>query len=491
MRTLATLLLGCFVYWQGIAQIQRIEYFIDEQVYFGLGVTVDLPPGTSNEVEFTPTFNFSSLTPGPHQLYIRVMDANGNWGLTFNRTFIVPGGASDQALDGFEYFIDSIGRTGTSTYQKFEDGNGTVNFNDTLRFDKLPPGTHHLYLRVKSTAGIWSSYLTRLFIVPGGSSAQALEGFEYFIDSIARTGSTTFQKFENGNGLVSFNDTLRFDHLPAGTHHLYFRIRSTAGIHTPYLSRMFVTPGGSVNEPLDGFEYFIDSLYGTRKPVYVKFSSNETKIDYAYFIQLEQLKIGLHQMYVRLKNTAGYWSTPFNARFAVLNYEMASKISGLRFFVVDTLGNKSKVFEQKLATAASEINLNPLQIPVETGLFNSGKKYYFHLALFDEKNKTSFFVVDSLRIQASTGIDELQKSSAGLKISPNPVVNEFLVGLSEKMIGPLVLEIIDISGKTQKLYILAGVSDFKLNVSDLKSGLYYLKASDAKGKVSGGKFIKF
>src|SRR5262245_51798019 len=86
---LALVLIVLLAFSPGIASSQpnltRAEYFFDSDPGFGNGIAISIPTASviSNA---NSSADISSLSPGIHQLFIRVKDASGNWSIT-NRTF--------------------------------------------------------------------------------------------------------------------------------------------------------------------------------------------------------------------------------------------------------------------------------------------------------------------------------------------------------------------------------------------------------------------
>jgi len=93
-------------------------------------------------------------------------------------------------------------------------------------------------------------------------------------------------------------------------------------------------------------------------------------------------------------------------------------------------------------------------------------------------------VINGLAINTSSG-DEIRRSEESLRLYPQPVRNGILnVKLPESFRSKEVtVSIFDSSGrmvKVQKFH-----SGSSLNVSDLKTGLYFIRVSDDKQVVTG------
>lgn len=86
--------------------------------------------------------------------------------------------------------------------------------------------------------------------------------------------------------------------------------------------------------------------------------------------------------------------------------------------------------------------------------------------------------------QASLAIEDFEKGNT-VSLYPNPVSDYFTLNVTTTKV-----QIYSISGQLVKSFATNGKSDFQFTVSDLKTGLYLVKASDENNKVQVMKFIK-
>jgi hypothetical protein len=414
MKTLATLLLGCLVFGQGIAQIKYAEYFIDDPLLHGQGHAISLPGGGGTDINISDMLEFGSLNPGTHHLYIRVRSTDGKWSTTYTRMFIVPGGSTTQPLDGFDYFFDSIPVNTTATYLKFSTNTGSITLSDTLRFSSLKPGTHHIYLRTRNTANIWSETSARMFIVSGGSTTQPLDGIEYYTDSITTGNIPKYKAFKNKLSSINLSDTL----------------------------------------------------------------------------QLDPMQNGIHKIFYRLRNTAGIWSTPYEGKFLTLNHGTPAKLEKLNYVIVDTLGNRSTIYNHTLSTKTIMLEANPLELAVSAGSMLPGKKYYIHLNAATETGKRGMTIIDSLRVEKATGMRKVSEN-ATLGLFPNPVIHEAHIVFNKPMAFPVQVEVFEATGKMILIASLQDENHQIINLSDLHDGLYILKTQDKNGTITILRFIKY
>ncbi|WP_026726865.1 alpha-amylase family glycosyl hydrolase [Flavobacterium denitrificans] len=85
---------------------------------------------------------------------------------------------------------------------------------------------------------------------------------------------------------------------------------------------------------------------------------------------------------------------------------------------------------------------------------------------------------------ANLAIPDFEKTSA-VNLYPNPVANYFTLNIATTKV-----QVYSITGQLVKSFASNGNPDFQYNVSDLKTGLYVVKATDENNKVQVMKFIK-
>ena len=85
---------------------------------------------------------------------------------------------------------------------------------------------------------------------------------------------------------------------------------------------------------------------------------------------------------------------------------------------------------------------------------------------------------------ANLAIPEFEKENS-VNLYPNPVLNHFTLNSA-----PTKVQVYAISGQLVKSFTPNGNTDFQYGVSELKTGLYIVKAIDENNKVQVMKFIK-
>ena len=108
--------------------IVKAEYYFDTDPGFGNATTVSVTAGQ------TITFNFSgsivSLSNGLHNLYVRTLDANGNWSVATPKLFYKESSINNPApyIVAAEYFFDTDPGFGNATTASVTAGT-TVTFS--------------------------------------------------------------------------------------------------------------------------------------------------------------------------------------------------------------------------------------------------------------------------------------------------------------------------------------------------------------------------
>jgi hypothetical protein len=146
-------------------QIDAAEYFFDTDPGVGNGqpIAVDTP-GLSVDLTSSMAVN---LTPGVHQLCVRIRSDLGYWSNVRTRTVIV----SQESLlptihyiDAAEYYIDSDPGLGNGTPIAVPTAT-TVDISELIDASGIAVGVHQLYIRVRSDQNLWSDFAVQEFTV--------------------------------------------------------------------------------------------------------------------------------------------------------------------------------------------------------------------------------------------------------------------------------------------------------------------------------------
>ena len=104
----------------------------------------------------------------------------------------------------------------------------------------------------------------------------------------------------------------------------------------------------------------------------------------------------------------------------------------------------------------------------------------------------SYYFIDDVSLidlDAPSGIAELGIKNEELRVSPNPCSQSLVI--SQLSLGNTKLEITDLLGRELEDLKMSRVgNEIQIQVSELASGIYFLKVTDAKGFVRTAKFVK-
>ena len=86
----------------------------------------------------------------------------------------------------------------------------------------------------------------------------------------------------------------------------------------------------------------------------------------------------------------------------------------------------------------------------------------------------------------------IKKDLPKLSTYPNPVTNQITLSLATRVDGIATVQILNLQGQLiySKIHEITSGSILISNLSDLSSGIYFLKVTEANGSITSGKFIK-
>ncbi len=95
----------------------------------------------------------------------------------------------------------------------------------------------------------------------------------------------------------------------------------------------------------------------------------------------------------------------------------------------------------------------------------------------------------SFTVRSATATGE-PATHGQVRLQPNPATFYVYLRFAAPLRGPLDVQVYDLGGRLQKQLVLPVTGDPKLDVSDLASGIYFLKTMDGKGASETLKFVK-
>lgn len=308
------------------ANLTKGEYFFDTDPGFGNGINIPFTPGTElSNLSFTT--DVTSLSPGFHQLYIRFKDANNAWGFMITRNFYKQVIATAQQAPNIikgEYFIDSDPGFGNGVNIPLTPGNDLANVSFVADISALANGFHKIAARFKDANQLWGHAIVRTLykqsLAAGNNVPPNVTGGEYYFDADPGFGRGTPITVTPGADISTLSFTTDVTNLTRGFHRLYTRFRDANGnwglthVKTVYKEEI------SSNQQLPNIvkaEYFIDSDPGFGNghaiPVTPGIDINPLTIE----VDMSQVSIGNHRVYVRAQDANGKWSLTSTGSFSV------------------------------------------------------------------------------------------------------------------------------------------------------------------------------
>ncbi len=377
--------------------ISRVEYFLDNDPGFGLGINIPVPA----QQAVSPTFqlNVSSITTGFHNLHIRAYVqpyqvteegktvTKGGWSLTSQRVIYketLSGNAIANIVKG-EYFIDTDPGFNNGTNIPVAAGTNLANVVFSFNPTALAVGFHNLYVRFRDANGKWSVSSVRSFykenlVISNQTLPNIVKG-EYYIDNDPGFGSATAINFTPGANLTNLPLSINLTSLSTGFHNLHFRFQDANGKWSSSAIRRFyketITPG-QLTPDVVKIEYFIDSDpgYGLATNVPITASKNITNLTFA--VALGSISPGDHSLVVRARSSNGKWSIAgvnnFKVNFSSDPIASIGNLDSLAcaganfkipYTVINQFGN-TNTFTAQLSNSVGSFN-NPINIGTKTG----------------------------------------------------------------------------------------------------------------------------
>lgn len=217
-----------------------------------------------------------------------------------------------QQVSYAEYFIDTDPGQGSGTSINVGAAVDSVNLTFSIPTTTLSQGFHRLYVRVRTSNGLWSMYRNETFYLRAPQSANPTQivGAEYYYDNDPGTGSATAISVGAAANTVNVTGSLSSVSLTPGFHTLYVRVKDSSGNWSQAESRTFLlkVPDPSVIPKIVQAEYYFDTEpgYGGGVPVNTGAAADSVNLITQFPLAFSQP--GFHRLCVRAKDAAGFWS---------------------------------------------------------------------------------------------------------------------------------------------------------------------------------------
>jgi len=213
-------------------------------------------------------------------------------------------GYSQDIVSG-EYFIDTEPGLGNGTPISV-DPSDSISVDINISTIGLSQGYHHLYTRFKMDNGEWGLLHAKMFHILSVPDENTIVSGEYFIDSEPGLGNgIPISVMASDSVDVDLNISIASQ--SHGFHYVYFRFKSIENQWGLLQRKMFYILPTPTNNTLVAGEYFIDIEPGLGNGIPFEFFSPTDSIDQNFSLQLPELPLGQHTLYVRYINENGDW----------------------------------------------------------------------------------------------------------------------------------------------------------------------------------------
>ncbi|HRY34187.1 MAG TPA: dockerin type I domain-containing protein [Bacteroidales bacterium] len=291
-----------------IPDITAIEYFIDTDPGFGLGVPVAISPApVLPNVSFA--VDISSLPKGFHFILTRAKNADGRWSTMQYLPFFkeVPDDILSD-ITAAEYFFDNDPGFGNGTDIPLSPSVHISSLAFTVGIDSLEEGYHTLFVRVRDAMGKWSLTSNLPFFRQEVQPAiPVITQAEYYFDTDPGFGNGTQLSFSPGTNLTfSWNSSIAS--MTGGFHHMAVRVKDSTGkwsltSNLPFFKQEFQPAIPDITQA----EYFIDTDPGFGNATQLSFTPGTNKT-ISWIASIAALNQGFHHLAVRVKDSTGKWS---------------------------------------------------------------------------------------------------------------------------------------------------------------------------------------
>ena len=215
------------------------EWFIDTDPGLGNGTSFNVTSGST--VTSTLTIP-NTLSPGFHNLFIRVKNNINKWSPYEGRMFYVLASESLSASNivSGEWYMNSDPGTGNGNAFSLSPSS-MIQASLEIPTNSLPAGFNNLFIRVKNDLGQWSHYEGRMFYILNEelNTNKKITSGEWFVDTDPGIGKGTaiiIPTADTVSALIDLN-TLG---LVSGKHNLFIRVKDASDKWSMYEGREFI-----------------------------------------------------------------------------------------------------------------------------------------------------------------------------------------------------------------------------------------------------------
>ena len=267
---------------------------------------------------------------------------------------------------------------------------------------------------------------------------------------------------------LDLNANLSNASLTNGLHTLNFRFKDDSSKYSSVLSQMI--EAFTASPQIQGYEYWFDDAFTNK--IFVPITPSTS-----YFLNLSNIDAsalhdGMHFFNIRFKDLASQWSLTENQIFykAGNSSQILNTIAGYRYWIDSTFANQ---VYKSLSNASPYADINET---IDLSSFSNGNKI-IHVQCTDEMGLWSSVISDTITIAVGTQ-NNIAKSN-GISIYPNPNSGVFQISNLSDMERYDIL-IANTLGEMVFAEYNQNISNKSIDVSNLPSGIYFLKTMNKK-----------
>ncbi|MCF7912727.1 MAG: S8 family serine peptidase [Candidatus Cloacimonetes bacterium] len=287
--------------------ISAAECYIDSDPGEGNGYPLSGNFGNSTATVSLTGISTAGLSFGTHTVYVRFADSDNNWGDP-SAIFLNVGNPNAGMITSGEYFIDEDPGQGNGISLPGTYGLSTATASlSGISTAGLSFGTHIVYVRFADSDNNWGDPSAIFLNVANPNSGMITLG-EYFIDEDPGQGNGISLPGTYGLSTATASlSGISTAGLSFGTHIVYIRFADSDN-NWGEPSSVFLNVGNPNSGVITSAEYFIDadpgggngiSLYGDY--------GMSTATAYLNNISAADLEYGMHNVYVRFKDSGDNW----------------------------------------------------------------------------------------------------------------------------------------------------------------------------------------
>lgn len=231
-----------------------------------------------------------------------------------------------QTIDTAEYFIDTDPGIGHGTFFTIIPSD-SISDSFYINPSGLTYGFHAVFFRVKDTNNVWSLYEgTKFFLHDTAKMTVAAfdsSSGEYFFDTDPGVGHAIASKLSPGDS-VTGTITIPTTGLASGFHYFFFRAKDSNNVWSLYEGSKFylsdtLSPAIPPSYPIAAAEYFYDTDPGKGNGIPITGFPPADSILITNALPIAPLTAGIHNLFIRVRDTMRVWSLYDWKSFLVCN----------------------------------------------------------------------------------------------------------------------------------------------------------------------------